>query len=93
MVMTPLMEERVGSFITQDLWSKQPRRRANLPQPTLARTFLSLWGFISERCECFGAVGEGGGESLRSSYEMEIDIFAHLHHNVCHAEGEKKSPP
>lgn len=31
-------------------------------------------------------MGEGGGESLRSFYKKEIDIFVHLHPNVCHAE-------
>lgn len=63
----------------------------NLPLHTLAETtFLSLLGSIRERCEGLGLWGREVVKVEEAFYKKEIDIFVHLHPNVCHAEKKKK---
>lgn len=62
MMMTPLMEERVGSFITGSV-VQTGTATGNLPQHTLAETtFLSLLGLIREGCEGLGLWGREVGK-------------------------------
>lgn len=44
-MMTPLMEERIGSFITQDLWSKQARQREPASAHPRRDDFSVTFGF------------------------------------------------